>query len=207
LAGRVFEAVNIRPLQAEDEPIIRAWLKVFLIQHLHWWGEGYGHESVSDLSLLVERDWQELKQASQSHKHLVGVLEMPGKEVPGKEVPGKEVPGKDGAGQAVGIVRVGLREDRSLGFQIGVLQWIYVDPAQRGRGLGGHGLRAHGLGGHGLADQLMVHALSWMDAQQVSGREVFVTALNPAAVALYRRHGFEVADYRMLARGPGGPTA
>ena len=42
-----------------------------------------------------------------------------------------------------------------------------------------------------------------MDAQNVSGREVFVTALNPAAVALYRRYGFEVADYRMLARaGP-----
>lgn len=88
-------------------------------------------------------------------------------------------------GQAAGVVLAGVRADRTVGLKLGVLQWIFVAPESRGRG---------------HADTLMAHALAWMDAQGVGGREVFVTALNPAAVALYRRHGFEVADYRMLGR-------
>ena len=127
---------------------------------------------------LVERDWQELEQAAASPRSLVAVLEVGGLEMGGPEV----------GSQMAGIVRAGLRADRTMGFQIGVLQWIYLAPEARGRG---------------GADELMRHALAWMDARNVSGREVFVTVLNPAAVALYRRHGFEVADYRMLARaGP-----
>ena len=153
--------------------MIRRWLEAFLAEHQRWWAQGYGQVPTADLNELVERDWHELEQASHSGKHLVAVLEL-------------DEP--DGQGQAAGIVQAGQRADRFQGFQIGVLQWIYADPARRGQG---------------VADGLMRHALAWMDAQQVSGKEVFVTALNPAAVALYRRHGFDVADYRMLAAGPG----
>ena len=165
----------IRPLEARDETTVRGWLAVFLRQHQDWWAAGYGLTGYGQLPLaalpeLVERDWQELEQAAASVHSLVALLE-----------PGGLEPG----GQAAGIVRAGVRADRTMGFQIGVLQWIYVAPEVRGQG---------------GADKLMRCALAWMDTRNVAGREVFVTALNPAAVALYRRHGFEVADYRMLAR-------
>ncbi|WP_407538417.1 GNAT family N-acetyltransferase [Deinococcus radiomollis] len=156
--------MSVRPLHANDEATVRGWLEVFLRQHQDWWAAGYGLPPAAFLPELVERDWQELEQAAASPSSLVGVLEV--------------------GGQAAGIVQAGVRADRTMGFQIGVLQWIYVVPERRGQG---------------LADQLMRHALAWMDTRNVSGHEVFVTALNPAAVALYRRHGFEVADHRMLA--------
>ena len=164
--------MSIRPLQADDEPQVRQWLVAYLADHQRWWAQGYGRKATADLTELARSDWHELEQASHSDRHLVAVLER--------------------GGQAAGIVQAGQRADRFQGFQIGVLQWICVDPARRGQG---------------VADELMRHALAWMDAQEVCGREVFVTALNPAAVALYRRHGFEVADYRMLAAGagPGDP--
>ena len=163
--------MSIRPLKADDEPLVRQWLAAYLAEHQRWWAQGYGREAAADLTELAQRDWHELEQASRSGRHLVAVLDV------------------DGA--PAGIVQAGQRADRFQGFQIGVLQWIYVAPQHRGQG---------------LADELMRRALAWMDAQNVSGREVFVTALNPAAVALYRRHGFEVADYRMLAQGgPDGP--
>ncbi|MGY2893641.1 GNAT family N-acetyltransferase [Deinococcus sp. UYEF24] len=160
----------IRPLDSRDETTVRGWLAVFLRQHQDWWAAGYGlagygQPPLAALPELVERDWQELEQAAASAHSLVAVLEL--------------------GGEAVGIVRAGVRADRTMGFQIGVLQWIYVAPEARGQG---------------GADELMRHALAWMDTRNVAGREVFVTALNPAAVALYRRHCFEVADYRMLAR-------
>ena len=164
--------MTFRPLHPGDETLVRGWLTSFLRQHQEWWAAGYGRPPAAPLAELAERDWQELEQAAQASakqalQRLVAVLEV--------------------EAQAVGIVQAGVRTDRTLGFQIGVLQWIYVSPEARGRG---------------LADELMRHALGWMDAQRVSGREVFVTALNPAAMALYRRHGFEVADHRMLARTP-----
>jgi ribosomal protein S18 acetylase RimI-like enzyme len=146
--------------------VVRGWLAAYLAEHQGWWARGYGTAPTADLSELALRDWHELEQAGQSKTHLVAVLELDGR--------------------AAGIVQAGQRADRFQGFQIGVLQWVYVAPEQRGKG---------------NADELMAHALAWMDAQGLSGKEVFVTALNPAAVALYRRHGFEVTDYRMLARG------
>ena len=161
--------MSVRPLHANDEATVRGWLEVFLRQHQDWWAAGYDRQPLAALPELVERDWQELEQAAASPQSLVAVLEVGGLEV---------------GGQVAGIVQAGVRADRTMGFQIGVLQWIYVAPERRDQG---------------LADQLMCHALAWMDTRNVSGREVFVTALNPAAVVLYRRHGFEVADHRMLA--------
>ena len=162
--------MTLRPLLLSDEATVRGWLAVFLAQHQAWWSEGYGRAPQVNSAELVEREWQELQAAAASERRLVAVLEGPG---PGGSGP---IP--------LGIVQAGVRADRTLGFQIGVLQWIYLDPEARGRR---------------LADELMRRALAWMDAQGVSGREVFVTVSNPAAVRLYRRHGFEVADHRMLA--------
>ena len=156
---------SLRPLEARDEARVRGWLEAHLSQHRAWWAAGYGQEGVAPMAELLEREWHDLEEASQSPQRTVAVLEQDG--------------------QATGIVLAGTRADRTMGIQIGVLQWIFVAPEGRGRG---------------HADALMTHALAWMDARGVAGREVFVTALNAAAVSLYRRHGFEVGDYRMLAR-------
>ncbi len=159
--------MTLRPLKAADEARVRGWLAAFHQQHQEWWAAGYGQRPLADAAGLVEREWQELDLAAGSPHSLVAVIEADGR--------------------AAGIVQAGVRADRTMGFQIGVLQWIYLEPAARSQG---------------LADRLMRHALAWMDQQGVYGREVFVTALNPAAVRLYRRHGFEVADHRMLAPAP-----
>ncbi len=157
--------MSLRSLEPRDEARVRGWLEAHLSQHQAWWAAAYGREAAAPMSELLEREWHDLQEASQSPQRLVAVAEQ--------------------NGQATGIVLAGVRADRTMGLQIGVLQWIFVAPEGRGQG---------------NADALMTHALAWMDARDVKGREVFVTALNAAAVSLYRRHGFEVADYRMLAR-------
>ena len=42
----------------------------------------------------------------------------------------------------------------------------------------------------------------WMKENAVSGREVFVTADNRAAVKLYEGFGYRMIDYRMLGAMP-----
>ena len=156
--------LRLRSLLPSDRPAVAGWLAVYLAEHQAWWTRAYGQAPTSELSALVARDWQELEEAASDTGRLVAVAEL------------------DGA--PLGIVQARTRPDRYMGFRVGVLDWIYVDAAARGRGVSG---------------QLMTHALAWMDAQDVQGREVFVTAENTAAVALYRRHGFAVVDFRMLA--------
>ncbi|GGQ93505.1 GNAT family N-acetyltransferase [Deinococcus ruber] len=156
--------VTLRALQSSDRPAVEAWLSAYLTDHLTWWTHAYGQAPVSDVAALVARDWQELSEAAAGGERLVVVAEQDG--------------------ELLGIVRAGTRTDRYMGFRIGVLEWIYVGAAARGRGVSGH---------------LMTHALAWMDTQDVQGREVFVTAENGAAVALYRRYGFRTVDFRMLA--------
>lgn len=86
----------------------------------------------------------------------------------------------------LGIVYGRIRQDPYLGLPIGQLSWIYVDPESRGLG---------------VVDHLIQGLFAWFSEQGVAGREVFVTAANPAAVRVYERHGFQVVDHRML--GPG----
>ena len=155
---------QFRPLLSSDRAAVEAWLGAYLAEHQAWWTRASGQAPVSELSALVARDWHDLEDAASDSARLVAVAELDG------------VP--------LGIVQAKTRVDRYMGFRVGVLDWICVDTAARGRGVSG---------------ALMSHALAWMDAQDVRGREVFVTAENAAAVALYRRHGFTVVDFRMLA--------
>jgi ribosomal protein S18 acetylase RimI-like enzyme len=90
-----------------------------------------------------------------------------------------------GTSSPLGIVSARKQPDRFMGFEVGILSWIYVDPLARGRG---------------IADALMEATGAWMNEQGVEGRQVYVTIGNEAAVSLYRRHGYKAADYRMLAR-------
>ena len=143
---------------------MEAWLAAYLAEHQAWWTRAYGQAPVSTVSELVARDWHDLESAASDAERLVAVAEQ--------------------GGAPLGIVQAKTRVDRYMGFRVGVLDWIYVDAAARGRGVSG---------------RLMAHALAWMDTQEVRGREVFVTAENASAVALYRRHGFTVVDFRLLA--------
>ncbi len=121
----------------------------------------FGRAPESSLDELVEKNWHNLLEASLSGQ-FVQVVDEP----------------------LSGIVFAEKRQEPYMGFDIGVLSWIYVDPAARGQG---------------VSRRLMEAAHAWMDEQGVRGRQVFVTATNEAAVKLYQRYGYSVVDYRMLA--------
>ena len=89
--------------------------------------------------------------------------------------------------EPLGVVFASLREDRYMGIPVGVLSWLYVAETARGTG---------------VSSLLMDAADRWMTAQDVQGREVFVTAENVAAIRLYERFGYKVVDARMLGRKP-----
>jgi GNAT superfamily N-acetyltransferase len=159
---------QLRDLHEDDAPTIRAWLEAYLSEHLNWWQQAYGALPERPLVDLIERDWKELWEARTSTTSFVQVL-------------GETVP--------LGIVFAETRQDRYMGFEIGVLSWIYLDPASRGEGTSGTLMRA---------------VDAWMTARGVRGREVFVTANNVAAVKLYERFGYSAFDFRMLAhKAPG----
>lgn len=76
-------------------------------------------------------------------------------------------------GRLAGLVRLGFTGD------IGVVQLLARDPALRGLGLG---------------DRLLLEARRALHARGARHVELEVNAENPAAIALYQRHGFEVED-------------
>lgn len=98
---------------------------------------------------------------------------------------------REGA-RAVGIVHAMEQQDRYLGLRLGALSWIFVEPVSRGSGAG---------------DLLMEAAHDWMRQRGLAAAEIFVTADNTPALALYRRHGYAVADHRLIVRldGNGRP--
>ena len=153
--------LSIRTLRPEDAPVVKSWLRTYLTEHLTWWQEAYGRTPEGSLNELVEKNWHNLLEARLGQQ-FVQVVDGP----------------------LSGIVFAEKRQEAYMGFNIGVLSWIYVEPAARRQG---------------VSHRLMKAAHEWMDEQGVQGRQVFVTAANEAAVKLYQRHGYRVADYRMLA--------
>ena len=156
----------LRRPEAGDEQVVGSWLRDYLVDHLNWWHEAYGRAPERSLSELVAEDWQALLEDGASDDAFVRVLVDPG---------------------PLGVVRARKQRDRYMGFDVGVLSWIFVDPSARGSGASG---------------VLMEAADEWMATQGVGGRMVYVTASNGAAVDLYGRFGYRVIDYRMLAPAP-----
>jgi GNAT superfamily N-acetyltransferase len=154
---------ELRTLHQDDGSTVREWLKAYLGEHLTWWAKAYGNRPQSSLEELVQRDWDRLLEASTADTSIVRIAE---------------------ASYPVGIVSAHLQVEGYLGFTIGVLAWIYVDPLARGQG---------------VADSLMNAAGNWMSEQGVRGRQVYVTIANSAATRLYERHGYRSIDYRMLS--------
>lgn len=159
---------QFRPLRSSDAATVKRWLNSYLGEHLERWEQAYRRKSEASLHDLVDRDWEELLEASDSGDSFIRVME---------------------ATSPIGIVSARKQIERFLGFEVGVLAWIYVDESARARG---------------VAAALMEAADGWMSEQGVKGRQVYVTISNAAAVKLYQRHGFEAVDYRMLA--PSGST-
>lgn len=172
--------LHLTPLRADDERTVRAWLELFLREHLAAWsrdleGEPWTREAVEGhiaRHRLVEREWGDLVRDAGHPDALVRVARERG---PGRA---SEV------GRRLGIVCAELREDRYLRGTMGVLMWVFVEPGARRRG---------------IAARLLEVASAWMSWRGALGREVYVQSGNAAAHALYERAGFHVADLRMLA--------
>lgn len=154
----------LRPLRHSDAVSVQGWLNRYLSEHMARWTEAYASPPESSLEELVLRDWHRLLEASSSDARFAQVLETT---------------------SPVGIVLARKQIEGYMGFEVGVLDWIYVDTDLRGQG---------------AADELMNSATSWMREQGVKGRQVYVTIDNAAAVRLYERHGFKSVDTRMLAK-------
>ena len=158
--------------QERDRPAVYAWLRSFLRWHLHTWSRAAGL-SWSEAEVDRQIDYNDLIQ--RDWDALAAATQDPAQLV----AVARE------AGRAVGIIHAGQRTDRYLQIPLGVVQWIFVEPVSRGQG---------------IADQLMDAAQTWMRQQGLRAAEVFVTADNAAALALYRRSGFHITDHRMLVQ-------
>ena len=161
---------RIDDLHPDDRPAVHRLLHDYLHWHVSTWAEAVGlgwssqqvdaHLRTHD---LVGRDWSELLEASADPERYVAALRE------------EEA--------LIGVVYARSRIEPYLEMPVGVLSWIAVDPAARGRGAG---------------KTLMEAASSWMRDRSLPWAQLYVTAANHPAVSLYEASGYRVVDYRML---------
>lgn len=156
-----------------DRPAVYAWLRSFLRWHLHAWSRAAGlHWSEAEIDDHIDQN---------------GLVERDWDELAAAAADdGQLVAVARDSARAVGIIHAGARQDRYLHLPLGVVHWIFVEPVSRGTGVG---------------DLLLDAARAWMQQRGLHAAEVFVTADNTAALALYRRGGFAIVDHRMFALG------
>jgi ribosomal protein S18 acetylase RimI-like enzyme len=167
-----------RPLQTgdlhlvRDKPAVYAWLRAFLRWHL------------ASFSRSAGLPWTDAQIDERIDRG--GLLEREWQSLSAASQADDHLVAVVRAGtRAVGIVHATEQQDRYLGLRLGVLAWIFVEPVSRGSGAG---------------DLLMEAAHDWMKQRGLAAVELFVTADNAPAMALYRRHGYAIADHRMIAR-------
>ncbi len=168
--------ISLHPLEAEDEAPVRAWIDTFLRQHCAWWsaaitGEPWPPEIIRRHMEARDAVGREWRELWHARDHQDAFVRV-------ARDPGAR-------GRRLGVVYAEVKKDRYLGSPLGVLSFIYRDPGGERRG---------------VADLLMQAATEWMAWRGVVAREVFVTSHNRPAIALYERHGFRIADHRMLGR-------
>ena len=165
-------SVRLTKLTPDDEPTLRAWAHDFLVEHLRWWSDA-GGLGWSDTAIgghivghdLAERDARRLREAAarwQTNLVVVARDERP-----------------------LGAIWAESTTDAFLGIEVGVIAWIYVIPAARGRGVGG---------------TLVEAAKAWMRERGLDLVQLHVVGANAAAVRMYEKAGLRVVDFRMLGR-------
>ena len=162
--------VQFTTLARGDAPVIRGWLRKYLQTHNEVWVERRGLDwSRSEVEIqllaadLVAEHWARLLRSAQRERDTVIVARHDG--------------------EPLGCVWAAERIDDYLRTPTGVIQWLYVDPSARRRGLG---------------EALVRDAKRWMRRRGLRSAMVSVQAMNTAAVGVYRRAGLEVADLRMM---------
>jgi len=163
-------STELTELRVDDADVFWPWLREHLSWHVEHWARachlGWDQADVAARireGRLIEKEWTELLGAAGGDDTRVRVLR------------------DDGV--ALGAIYAEIRTDPFLGLPMGVLSWLHVDAAGRGRG---------------LSEPLIQDVLHWFATRGVPVAQVYVTAANEAAVRAYARGGFEVIDHRML---------
>ncbi|MCB9663321.1 MAG: GNAT family N-acetyltransferase [Alphaproteobacteria bacterium] len=162
--------LSLEPLRPEDAPAVQRWLHAHLRTHVRAWAdvrglgwtppEADGHLLATD---LVGEHWAALVRASRRRDHLVRVARL--------------------EGRPVGLAWAVVRPDDYLKESTGVLNWLFVDPAVRG---------------HGLGRSLVAEAKRWMRSRGARSWVVSVLQGNEVAQAVYAASGARPADLRMM---------
>lgn len=166
----------LTPLHVDDAEIVWGWLREQLVWHIGEWARAcdLGWEA-ADIDARI-RDGRLLE------KEWTELLTASEAEDSLVRL------ARDLSGRPLGAIYATTRPDPYLGLPVGVLSWLHVDPAARGQG---------------LARPLIQAALDWYAERGLPLAEVYVTAVNAAAVRAYTRGGFEIVDHRMLVAIPG----
>lgn len=90
-------------------------------------------------------------------------------------------------GAPIGIIWAVIKDDEWFECRIGQIYWMAIAFDSKKRGVG---------------TQLMQVTEAWFQSMHVQGKRLFVSTANEPAIQLYRKFGYAVSDYRMLAPGP-----
>ena len=165
-------AVNFAALKMSDETTVKGWLREHLRAHIAWWvsstGPAWTLERVDahiDEHDLLGLDWEEMI-ADVGKPDRFCTVAWRGE-------------------KPLGMVYGGSREDRYFCGKKGHLGWIFVEPTERGKGMG---------------RLLMEWTEHWYRSHGISLREIFVTQENRSAIGLYEASGYRIVDLRMLRK-------
>lgn len=163
--------MRLTAIRPGDEAFVEEACRGFLDEHMRLWDAAYGlgwsdELRAAHVEAVLPRDVRRIWEAARQHqRNLIAVL-------------------RDGD-RARAAVWGELTVHPYLGLHVGIIGWIWVDPAIRGQG---HGAR------------LVQQVKDWSAMQGCRYVELSVIAGNTAAVRMYGREGFSVVDHRMLAR-------
>ena len=162
--------LELNLLRAADTQIIKDWLFTFLKEHLTWWSNSYSLnwddsriESHIKNNKLADNAFDFISNASKNDTDFVRTLKI--------------------SNHIAGVVHAQVATNKLIKLQIGRIQWIWIEPQNRGSGYG---------------KMLIREAHKWLSDMQIAGAELFVNSTNHSAVSLYQSLGYEISDYQML---------
>lgn len=165
------EDIRLTSLRRTDALVMQRWLSEFLLAHNSAWssvsGLGWSSSEVEVQIMatgLVEEHWASVKRAAANPSRHVVLVARAGD-------------------RPLGIVWASERRHPYLKVPVGSLDWVYVEPGARGRGIAG---------------RMVEDAKRWMRVRGLKVCQVNVLADNEPARRLYARAGLAPADMRMM---------